>query len=139
MSALKFSSLTHILISAVMLFSLVGKSMADFNVPCEMMIADPSVMNSDMHNHHDMADMVMTENDMATSGMSSTHSTHTNSHTDCCDSSADCSPTMCASIVFIENTKIEIPTQLVTSPKLQLIGTDPIAVPSTLYRPPIFA
>ena len=127
--------ISKLLVVVAMLIAFVGQALAYSTMACEM--------TGDMHQDHmSMTSSTMSEHgDMDHSNMDHANMNHDNMTTseDCCGIDCMCPANACTSLSFLTETSVFSNT-LIASETVPLHGSLQLnSLPSSLYRPPIFA
>ncbi|OHU95155.1 hypothetical protein [Pseudoalteromonas byunsanensis] len=116
-------SLSTILVTLSMLIAFTGQVLAYAAMPCDMSLDNHQVMMSMDHS----------------SKMASMDNSNMSSAADCCDTECTCPASVCTSIHYLSSYLLTTPVLYYSEAINRSLPQAPLAISSSLYRPPIFA
>jgi hypothetical protein len=129
-------NVSKVLVVAVMLIAFVGQALAYSSMSCEMSHESHMNMSHDSMDHSSMDHSSM---DHASMDHSSVDQNSQNQHEECCGSDCVCPDSACMSIIIVgSDPKTAYVACLSESVSFQPMNQTK-SIPTSLYRPPIFA
>jgi hypothetical protein len=129
-------NVSKVLVVAVMLIAFVGQALAYSSMSCEMSHESHMNMSHDSMDHSSMDHSSM---DHASMDHSSVDQNSQNQHEECCGSDCVCPDSACMSIIIVgSDPKTAYVARLSESVSFQPMNQTK-SIPTSLYRPPIFA
>lgn len=135
-------SLSKVLVVTAMLFAFVGQALAYSAMSCEMSEQSHQSHQSQVDmNHSSMSHSDMDHSNMSHSGMDHSSMSHgtESEHEECCGADCVCPTSACSTVIIVSSQPNTANLTRLNEGVVFQLTNQTKSIPTSLYRPPIFA